>query len=301
MNMHSSRARSVIGFSALAVTWITAAVTVPLIATLKGHFSPEELLFVRSLFGVAAALILVRGAVWKTDRRMVAAGILVGLSSIAFYRAVQAWGVDPCMVVMSGLPAINVAFAIWRNRRISGVVVSSLICVTIGIVVALEPWKQPISWPGLWYMIGCNVVGGLGFELWGQAPASVSASQKCFWMAVPLLVLCPLSFWATGKHIDVAGYFDPHQVRVLAFFGFACGILYIYATIVPFGKIETQMVSVLLQGTTPASIIGAYFLAGESLSAFQWSGVAVALAGTIGLSLWLAAQTVVCDPDTSPL
>jgi len=276
-----------IGLTAIVVTCVTAALTVPLIKTLKGQFSSEELLIVRSLFGFVGALIISRDAI-RYDRKTIEAGIIVGLSSIAFYRAVQVWDVNPCMVIMAGLPLVNVAIAVYEGRKVSALVIFSVFCLIAGVTIALEPWKQAMNWTGLWYMLACNIIGGIGFELWARLPEKVSVSDKCFWLSVPLIFMSLVVMFLTHQCPDMGKYLVPHTALVVAFFGIIGGVVYMYGTIVPFALIEVQTVCVLLQGTTPAAIIGAYFMAGESLSSRQWVGVIVAIIGTAILSVWTA-------------
>lgn len=289
MNANFSRTRSIVGFSAIIVVWVTSAITVPLIKTLKSEFSSEELLIIRSLFGASVALIALRGNM-RADRMTIAAGTVVSLSSIAFYRAVQIWNVNPCMVIMAALPVINVVIAIYEGRKVSALVIWSMLGIIVGVAIALEPWRQSMNSAAICYMVVCNILGGIGFELWARAPKTTSASAKCFWMGISLIVISLIIMLSTGQSFGAEKYFSVRIILTVLFFGMAGGVLYIYATIIPFGRIKTETASVLLQGTTPAAIIGTYFIRGESLSVLQWSGVIVAVVCTAILSVWTARK-----------
>jgi hypothetical protein len=67
MNERSNEARSVkIGLAAIAATWLTGPVSIPIVKILRTDFSAEELLFVRSLFGLICSYAIAREKVWKT-------------------------------------------------------------------------------------------------------------------------------------------------------------------------------------------------------------------------------------------
>jgi len=97
----------------------------------------------------------------------------------------------------------------------------------------------------------------------------------------------------TQDTIHLIGYADLHSYLLLALFGCLAGI-YVIVTIIPFdkvGRMNTATASVLMQGGAPATIIGSYFIVGETFSVSQWIGVVVAIIGAAFLSVQLALAT----------
>lgn len=291
MNSASETARSArIGFLAIVILWITGSFTVPIIKILRPHFSSEELLFVRSLFGGVVSFMLVGNRVWRTNRVVKIAGSVMAFSSIGFYRAIQTWDISPVMVIITLVPAVNIIINMMNGKKIPLVLLASFGLIVIGIVCTLDPWKQPINLKGMAWALFSVVTAGVGFEFWGKASKNITISEKCFWFALPLLILTPIIIFSTQMPFDVGRYSDPKALKLIVLFGFANGIIYTYATIVPFssrGKMDTAVASVLMQVLTPCTIISACYLTGEVLDLFQWIGVFIALSGATFLSIWL--------------
>jgi len=87
--------------------------------------------------------------------------------------------------------------------------------------------------------------------------------------------------------INFAKYVDPHLLSRLVFFGIVA-TAYIFCNIIPFdkiGRMHTATAVTLIQGATPATIIGAYFMVGEKMSLPQWIGVGCAMVGAAFLSI----------------
>lgn len=291
MNESSTSARSVrIGLAAIAATWLTGPVSIPIVKMLRPNFSAEELLFVRSLFGLICSYAIAREKVWKTGWRIRLAGVIMASSSLGFYRAVQAWDINPIMVIIAILPVVNIIIAWIEGRKISPIVYVSFAFLMYGIVTALDPWNQPINTVGLSWALFCVVGGAIGCELWGKASLDTTISEKCFWFAVPLLVATPIIVLCTQLPLRIEKYYDSRSLWLLFVLGAVNGIVYMYATIAPFsrvGKMNTVTATVLLQVATPCTIIGAYYLTGEVLNSSQWVGVFIALFGATILSVWL--------------
>ncbi|MEK7095547.1 MAG: hypothetical protein AAB917_02705 [Patescibacteria group bacterium] len=295
MNLSSSTARSVkIGLLAIVTVWLTGPLTVPIVKILRGQFSAEELLLVRSFFGVAFSFFLARNKVWKTDWKVKLAGPIIGFSSIGFYRAIQVWDINPVMVIIALLPIVNIAILWIEGKRVSWVVLASFGLLVYGIVLALDPWEQPINTKGMAWALSCAVAGGIGFELWGRASKETTISEKCFWLSASLFIITPIIILSTQLPIDLPKYTGMRELWLLLALGILNGIVYMYGTIIPFsavGKISTGVTSILLQVTTPFTIIGACYFTGEVLSPSQWTGVAVALSSAAMLSLWLTKKS----------
>lgn len=292
MNTNTSTARSLkIGLAAIAIVWLTGPLTVPIVKMLKGQFSPEEILIIRSIFGCLAALTIGGRSIWSADRIVKIAGLIIGCSSLAFYRAIQTWDVNPVMMVLTFLPIVNIMFALAHGRKLSWIVVGSFFLLIYGVMRTLDPWSQPINVAGLLWALLCVLLGGIGFELWGKASPRTTISDICFWLAFPLLVISTLIVCIFQGPLHFEKYIEPRSAFLLISLGVVNGVVYMYATIAPFsriGKMDTVVATVLLQGTTPCTIVGAYFLVDERLTGPQWAGVGIALVGAVILSGWLA-------------
>ncbi len=277
-----------IGLIAILVVWISSPLSVPAVKILLGNFSPEELLFVRSACGLLGAIII-GGKFWQSDWRIKLAGVFLGLSSITFYKAIQVWNVNPVIVLITFSPAVNIAIAMAEGRKVRSSVFASMACIGCGIVLALDPWKQDLSIPGLLWSVSCSVLSGLGLELWSRGPEQSTVSEKQFWLTVPLLLISAIMIWFTKPSLGLERYCDWHTIKLLAVVGVVNGIIYINASIVPFssfGKMNTPIAAVLLQATSAWMIVVNYFLLGETLPQFyQKVGVILAIAGTMAISL----------------
>ncbi len=278
-----------IGLLAIIAVWLSGPMTVPAVKILKPNFSAEEILFVRSLFCFAVAFAFTGNSALRADWKVKLSGLVIGLSSISFYRALQAWDVNPVMVVLALMPVINMTIARIEGKKISPIAIISFALLLGGITLALEPWNRPINPSGLFWSLGCVILGGIGTELWAKSPETSTVSEKCFWFAGSLLVVTPLIIYFTQSSSSVDKYLEPRSMLWLLNIGVMNGILYTFCTMVPFskvGKMNTVVGTVLLQGSTPANIIGAYLLVGESMTHQQIGGLVLALSGATLLSVW---------------
>ena len=294
MNSNSSTAHSArIGLIAIAASCVAGALTIPLVKSLRHQFSAEDLLLVRSLFSGLLAFAIVGRRVWYSDWRLKLSGLIIGLSSISFYRAVQVWDVNPVMVILASAPIVNVVLAYIEGKHVGRIALSSFFLLFLGIVIALDPWRHEINLSGLGWAIISAIASGAGFELWGRCKSEARISEKVFWLALALTLVTVAIIVGTQKPIHFGKYIDHRWLGSLTVFGVLGGIVYINCSIVPFskvGKINTAVASVLMQVLTPCTIIGCYFLLGERQSFVQWVGVAVALSGAAILSVWTSRQ-----------
>ena len=289
---HSGMAQSAkIGLFAILLVWISSPLTVPIVKILKTDFSAEELLFVRSFFGLTLSLIIARSRVITTDWRLKLAGVIISFSSIAFYRAIQIWDINPVMMILTLIPVVNMVSAVITGRKISYIVIISFLILLCGIMMALNPWGQGINVKGLLLALTCVILGGIGYEIWGRVAKETTISEMCFWMALPLTLSTPVIILTSQLPYDIEKFSNIRSLWLLLLLGVINGIVYIYANIIPFnrvGKTNTVVATVLLQGGTPCTMIGSYYFVHETLSPSQWSGVAIALIGAAILSGWLA-------------
>lgn len=278
-----------IGLGAIFLTWVTVAVVNSLAKILNASFSAEELLSVRSTLCIGVAFCIVGNKVWKVDWKVILSGFIIACSSVAYYRAIEIWrSVNSVTVVIAFMPIVNVVIALIEGKRISPTVIISMTCLMAGVVFALEPWNQPVSGLGLFWSIVCGVMGSIGFEMWGREPESVTVSQKCFWLSISALAVSLVIIrWFDDRPIDLTKYTDPRLAKTMIMFAIPV-VVYIFASIIPFsrvGKMNVVTACILIQGATPATIIGSYFLVGETMNVWQVCGLFVALAGAICLSV----------------
>ena len=300
---YSGTARSGrIGFAAIVIMWITAAVSVPFSKILfeQFRFSAEEILIVRSLACILAAVAIGRAAAWRTRGIVVIAGLLIGASSIGFYRAIASWSVNPVIVILTLVPVVTMIVTRCRGKHISATAIASLAFLIAGTAWALEPWNKPVQIEGFLWALSCVVLGGIGFDLWGRAPKETTVSEKCFWLSFWTCVLAFVVMKMRGGHFHAGRMLEPQALRTLAVF-VGTVTIYIFFSIVPVsrvGKMNTVTAVVLMQFGTPVVIVGAELFVGEKLLFHQWPGVITAIAGAIFLSIQTLRVNTNSEPST---
>lgn len=95
----------------------------------------------------------------------------------------------------------------------------------------------------------------------------------------------------TSGHLPFAreAWSVPHAIALVGF-GVTGGFAYYLANIVAFEKLRTEVASTLAMAETPAVIVGAWLMLGETLTLIQWIGVVIALGATAALSAAEARQ-----------
>ncbi len=286
-----------IGLASIFLSWIFGAIVNALMKTLNNRgVTPEELLIVRSAFCVAVAYAIARGSLWRVDKNIKISGLLLGISSVAFYRAVSIWTVNYVIIIIAFTPAVNVLIARYERRHVPKSVYWCMAALIAGIVLAIEPWKQ-VSWntAGFLWALGCVIPAGIGFEMWGRSSREVTVSQKCFWQAAWTMILAGAIILLFQRPFGVERYDDVSTLKLLILFGVP-GACYIFTTVFPFSKVgemDVAKASILLQGATPASLVTSYIFLDESLSVWQGAGVACALIAASALAYQM------CKPQAS--
>ena len=286
-----------IGLAAIFLVWITAAISVPLIKVLNGRLSAEEILIWRSLACIALALAIVRGKVWRSTKETKQAGFLIGFSSIAFYRAIEVWDVNPVVVLGCFIPVVNVGIDVYGRKKTSSTIILSLCCILAGTAWALESWNQRFNPEGLMWSAAFVILGGIGFDMWGKAPETDTVLEKSFWLSLWTGVYAVLILVVARPFSGIAVYGDGRIAGILAIY-LVLSAVFIFVSIIPFnriGKMPTATASILLQAATPATIVGAFLLLGERLSLSQWLGVALALVG----AGFLSVQSIQSEPSST--
>ena len=268
------------GILATVVVWLTAGWSVPLVNEYRAY-SPEMLLIVRGL-AVMVSILLVRiihRNAWFSDWKAVASGIVFGIASVAFFRAVSVWGANPTITVLTLTPIVNFVFAVVREKKFPWSAAISLAIIVAGVFLALQPWKNDIHPQGLVWAILAAITSGLGFECWGTTKATKPA--KFWWYSVFTIVMSAIMLKIEGgKFILVPENSDwKTSLYVFSIIGSFGGIAYFWAATVSLENLPTTHASVLLQGETPAVIIGSAILIGTVLSRIQWVGIGLTLVG----------------------
>ncbi|MFA6432226.1 MAG: hypothetical protein WCV82_00160 [Candidatus Paceibacterota bacterium] len=281
-----------IGFAAIVMACLAGTVTTAMAAkggVLGDQLVPEEMLFVRSACVAAAAYAIALGKVYPVNWKIFWAGLLLGLSSICFFRALQAWRVNPVVVMLTLVPAVNIAISFLDGHKPSKTVILSAACLILGCAISVAPSNGSFSLSGLAWSIACILTSAWGFDLWGKCPESTTVSEKCFWYGVSATILAGISVYSLGLPLSPIKFAAIPAVTLLLFCGMS--VLYMYASIIPFdklGKMDTARASTLLYSSTPISILGAWLINHEEMALWRLPGVALATLGAI----WLTKETL---------
>ncbi len=261
---------------------VTAAIALPLVNIFKS-LQPSELMIVRG--SVTAVLVgsLLSRHIRRPSAQLLKATTLFAGATLALYAGIRAWGAGPTLVILTTTPFVNIVAKSWRGEIVNSRVYASLCGLTLGVMVALNPWQTTFDLAGFLYSVTATVLSGLAFEMLGNNKG-LDPYNKTFWLAIVTAVI-GLVATLIGGHIPFAT--ETWTVsRILALIGFGAtgGFLYYLAIAVAFEKLKTEVASTLAMAETPAVIIGSYIILGERLTFIQWIGVAVALLATGALS-----------------
>ncbi len=279
-----------VGIAATVAVWLTAAWSVPLVNEYR-QFNPETLLIVRGVAVMVAVLIFVFSGkgIWISDKSSVYAGICLAIASVTFFRGVNVWGANPTITVLTLTPVVNFVCTVVREKKFPWIAFASLVAVLGGVACALQPWKDPLHPQGLEWALCATLTAGMGFEFWGKTRATLSA--KFFWYSFFAIIFAYVTLKLIGGKFELLppGMKVRTAVYVFVVIGGLGGITYIGASSVVLEKLPTVLASVLLQGETPAVIIGSAILVGIRPSGLQWFGIFCALVG-IGYLIYKTDQ-----------
>lgn len=306
-----------VGAGSLVISWIAAAVINSYMNALNARgFSGEELLYIRSLSCMAIALVATRVAVVHMNSPGHKACAVVAASSVLFYEAMAVWmAVNPIIVLISLMPVVNIYLARRDGKKITLVTYGCAALLIAGVAWALDPFSQPLSRPGLILTLACVVVSSVGLDMWSKTDDTVTLWHKGFWLgvyavafSVPVMACRHIYHLLAGEivtpiRVEAAKYSDPDVQKYLWMFAVFAAV-YIYSTIMPFtraGKMDVVHASIMLQGATPASLVGTWFIIGERIALWQIPGVACALLGATLVTVQLIrAPSAVSSPAARP-
>lgn len=271
--------KTLLGLFGVLGIWLTAGLALPFVNVLK-DFTPAQLMVFRGFLTAGMAFIGLRGFVGYVDKYTHLIAIVLPFATLGLFEGIRHWGAGPTIIIITATPLVNLVIGAFSGRRISQASIIGLVLVLGGVVMAR--WGGHFEWEGFAWTVFGTVMNGVLYELFARAKAT--PLQKCFWACMGMgtlgLVLSLNDYW-----MAIA---DPGNVLLVIGFAFVGGLLYWLANLVAFENLPTTEASVLVQGETPAVIIGASLLLGEHITIIQWVGVCTALCGAWYLSRWLA-------------
>ncbi|MEK7584011.1 MAG: DMT family transporter [Patescibacteria group bacterium] len=277
------RGKTLLGLFGVLGIWLTAGLALPLVNVLS-IFTPPQLMVFRGFLTAAMALIGLRGVIGRVDKYTYLIALTLPFATLGLFEGIRHWGAGPTIIIITATPLVNLIIGAFLGRRISSASIIGLVLVLSG--VAMARWDGSFQWAGfLWTLFG-TIMNGILYEFFARAKAT--SLQKCFWACMGMGVLGLIL--STG--VSWAPIAEPRLALLIVGFAFVGGFLYWISNLLAFENLPTTEASVLAQGETPAVILGAGFLLGESITPAQWVGVAIALYGAWFLSRWLSKQTV---------
>lgn len=260
---------------------VTAAIALPLVNVFK-TMEPVELMMVRGgVTAVLIALVLGRHIRLPSDR-IIAFSTLFSVATLTLYTAIRAWGASPTLVVLTTTPVVNIIAKLLRGQSVDRRVFLCLAGLLLGVAIALNPWQATFDGWGFCLSVAAALFAGVGFEvLAGQK--GIDPYNKSFWLAVVTVIVGLTAMLTNGQQPFVHETWSISHVLALAGFGVTGGFAYYLANIVAFEKLKTEVASTLAMAETPAVIVGAWLMLGETLTIVQWLGVVIALTSTMML------------------
>lgn len=267
---------------------VTAAIALPLVSVFRSMELSELMVARGGVTAILVVLVLTRH-VGKPSKRMLTFSLTFSLATLVLYAGIRAWGASPTLVVLTTTPVVNIAAKLLRGHSVDGRVYVCLAGLLLGVMIALNPWQADFDLWGFALSVAATVLAGIGFEvLAGQK--GIDPYSKSFWIAVVTVVVGILATLTNG-HLPFAHetWSVPHALALVGF-GITGGFAYYLANIVAFEKLKTEVASTLAMAETPAVIVGAWLMLGETLTFIQWIGVLIALGATAALSATEANQ-----------
>ncbi len=274
--------KTMLGLVAIVGVWLTAGFALPFVNVLK-MFTPEQLLTARGFLTAVMAFALAKGKVMRVDCYTILIGCCLPLASLGLFKGVREWGAGPTIIVITATPVMNFLITFFKGGKVSGVALASLILILGGVVIA----RYGGTWSSIgffWSVVG-TVFNGVLYEF--LAHARSSAFQRCFWGSMGI----GITGFVGSYSADWTQVIQSHYLQLaLLGFAFVGGLLYWLANLIAFENLPKDAASVLAQGETPAVIAISSFLLGETLTAFQWFGIILAIFGAWYLSRQLAKK-----------
>lgn len=275
--------KTLLGLFGVLGIWLTAGLALPFVNVLN-MFTPPQLMVFRGFLTAAMALIGLRGVIGRVDKYTYLIALTLPFATLGLFEGIRHWGAGPTIIIITATPLVNLVIGAFLGRRISPASIVGLVLVLGGVVIAR--WGGHFQWAGFAWTLFGTIMNGILYEFFARAKAT--SLQKCFYACMGMgtlgLVLSAGASWSAIA--------EPKLILLVLGFAFVGGFLYWIANLMAFENLPTTEASVLVQGETPAVILGASVLLGEHLTLVQWVGVGIALYGAWYLSRWLAKQAV---------
>lgn len=271
----------------MVVVWLSAGISIPLVRKYD-NFQPEVLLLVRSGLVLAALLVMGQITTRGSNGYVIAAGPAMAIASITFFQAVNVWGPNPVIIVITLTPIVNFVIGLGKKTKICPITVLCLALVIAGECLALDVARQQLNLTGLALSITSTLATGLGLEFWAESKSG--ASQKMLWYCLSLFLFSLVSLYAMPGKVE----FIPQGVTwktallVFAVIGTFSGIVYVGAAGIALSRLPATSASILLQGETPAVMLGSLFILDQKIFFHQGLGVSIMLLGISILMAWMA-------------
>jgi len=261
--------------------WLTAGFALPFVNVLD-MFSPEQLMVFRGFITALIAFVTLRGSIGGVDKFTLLISLVLPFATLGLFQGIRHWGAGPTIVIVAGTPLINLLIGKFLGRKISLTSVIGLVMILVGVAIAQKGGE--FQWTGfLWSVFG-TIMNAVLYELFARSKDS--SMQKCFYSCIGMGVLgLALSIRSEAVWSLVV---DPEIAGLVFGFAFVGGFLYWIANLTAFKYLPTTEASALAQGETPAVILGAFILLGETMEIHQWIGVFITLYGAWHLSRLLA-------------
>lgn len=270
-----------LGLLGILGIWCTAGFALPYVKVLNGQ-SAEQLLAIRGYFTAFLACVFLGGKVFKADRYTYLIALVVPFASLGLYKGIRAWGVGPTMIVLTATPVVNFFFAQYTGKKIAKESIFGLLLMFAGVTVAC--WSRVFSLSGFLWSVFATLTSGLTYELFARAKSP--SLVRCFWGSLGIGTIGLIGSLIVGTSWKPIVQNTNLLVPLVAF-AFIGGFLYWYANLLSFDNLPTVPASILAQGETPAVMMAASLLVGESHTYVQWSGVFLAWIGAAYVVWWL--------------
>jgi len=275
--------KTLLGLIGVLGIWLTAGLALPFVNVLN-MFSPPQLMVLRGFITAVMALIGLRGVIKRADKYTYLVALILPFATLGLFEGIRHWGAGPTIIIITATPIVNLIIGAFLGRRISLASILGLTLVFLGVVIAR--WGGNFQWAGFGWTLFGTIMNGILYEFFARAKSA--PLQRCFWGSIGMGTLG----FVLSIHTSWAPLANPNIILLVLGFSFVGGLLYWIANLTAFDNLPTAEASILAQGETPAVIIGASIFLGESLTVWQWIGVAIALCGAWYISHWLTKQAV---------
>lgn len=276
-----------IGILAAIGIAVSNAIALPLVKVFT--LTTGELMMIRGGMSTILLALLFPKRISMVTRNVFLFSALFASANFCLYQGIRAWDTNPVIVILTATPVVNIVAKRWRGEQVDARVIGSLTTLLLGVLIALNPWQTAFNLSGCLWSVTATLLVGVGFEILGTSK-KIDPYHKSFWIAA-LMIIIGFMTTISSEHAPFATTaWNTYTIIALALYGVIGGFLYILANVIAFEKLKTEVASVLAMLETPAVIIGARIILGETQAPMQWMGVLIAL-GAAAVLCVLEAQS----------